>query len=178
MRRVIPRLLVACFTFALGLSLATLGFELRRTPSPDVERTAGSRSQYCDPALSLAPGADSFEAARLPLITSCALENNPDCYDGKIVRLAARMFRVENNTFFSTGGCNKQEKPIPIRVGMASGEEVYDTMMQTCRGQGYGALDVVVIGRFEKAVSSLGVTPAWSLPSFEVMSFESASRVR
>ncbi|HEX8137798.1 MAG TPA: hypothetical protein VF544_09435 [Pyrinomonadaceae bacterium] len=178
MRRVIPRLLVACFTFALGLSLAALSLELRRAPSPDVERTMGPRSQYCDPSLSLAPGADSSAIANLPLIPYCALETNPDCYDGKIVRVAARIFWIENNMFFATGGCYKLAQPTHVEVHLAKAEEVYRVMVQPCGPQCYESLDVVVVGRFEKSTRSLGAMPAWSLPSFEVMSFESAARVR
>jgi hypothetical protein len=174
MRRVIPRLLVACFTFALGLFLAALVSELRRTASPTGERTTSPRPQYCDPSLSLEPGADQAAAADLPLIPYCALENNPDCYDGKIVRVAARIFWVDNNMFFGTGGCYKLDKPIPIQVHLAKGEEVYGVMMQQCGARCSESLDVVVVGRFDKSMPM----PTWSLPSFEVMSFESASRVR
>jgi hypothetical protein len=179
MRRVIPRLFVACCTFALGLSIAALSFELRRPTSPVLEKVPRPRAQYCDPALSLEPGADLYAAVDLPIIPYCELANNPDCYSGKIVRVGARIFWVENNMFFGGGGCYSQpDKPPVVQLNLANAEQVYGIMMQTCGPQCYEPLDVVVVGRFEKSTPSLKGLPVWSLPSFEIMSFESASRVR
>src|SRR5215211_6120979 len=100
MRRVIPRLLVACCTFALGLSAAALRHETRRPASRNSVGTSSPRSQACDPSLSLDAGADTAEAARLPLISYCELKNNPDCYDGKLVRVGARMSWSEPDMVF------------------------------------------------------------------------------
>lgn len=176
MRRVIPRLLVACFTFALGLSLTPLGLELRSPPSPDSEGIQIHRSQSCDPALSLAPGADSSAAAALPIIPYYELMRNSVCYDGKIVRVGARIFWLENNMFFSAGGGYSQpEGPPAVQLNLANAEGVYAIMMRTCGPQCYEPLDVVVVGRFERFRPSVVMPPRGS---FEVMSFESAARVR
>jgi hypothetical protein len=179
MRRVIPRLFVACFTFALGVSVAALSLELRRPSSPVLERASRPHSQYCDPALSLEPGADLYTAADLPIIPYCELVNNQDCYSGKIVRVGARIFWVENNMFFGDGGCHSQAgERVAVQLHLANAEQVYAIMMQTCGPQCYEPLDVVVVGRFEKFRPPVESMPEWSLPSFKVTSFESASRVR
>jgi hypothetical protein len=175
MRRVITRLLVACCTFALGISLAALRFETRRTASVDSARRPSPRSQTCDPSLSLDVDADTAAAARLPIISYCELAGNPDCYDGKTVRVGARIFWSEPDMFFNDQLCTGYAgEHAAVRLHLPKAEVVYGMRMKTCGAECYKPLDVIVIGRFEK----LPAASTGSRASFEIKSFESISRVR
>jgi hypothetical protein len=181
MRRVITRLLVACCTFTLGISIAALRFETRRPAFIGSGEPSTPRSQNCDYTLSLDSNADPATAAKLPILPYCELVNNPDCYSGKIVRVGARIFRSEHGMFFEDEYCsNRSDNRTAIQLPSMQAEEVYSVLMKTCGPGCYKPLDVVVIGRFEKVTPSSQsdlVRDATAL-RFEIKSLESASTVR
>ncbi len=170
MRRVITRLLVACCTFTLGISVAALRFETRRQAFRTSGEPSRPGSQNCDNTLSLDSRADISAAANLPILPYCELVNNPDCYSGKIVRVGARAFWAEHGLFFHEERCSgPSHGRTAVQLPAANAEEVYNLLMNTCGRECSKPLDLVVIGRFEKDRTSF---------HFEIKSLESASRVR
>src|SRR5215203_2252490 len=93
MKRITFRLLAISLTFILGVTAVLLFLKFSETGlliSPPVESSLPE---------------NEGNAADSQILTYCELVNNPEKYDGKIVRLSARMSIGLENSWFYDAAC-------------------------------------------------------------------------
>lgn len=95
MKRLTKRLLIFTLTFILGVAATTLLYLKLNAPDVQTSETATNPVQPAKPV----------ETADLPILNFCELANNPEKYNGQIVRLGTRMNFGLEGSWFSDSRC-------------------------------------------------------------------------
>jgi hypothetical protein len=161
MNRITFWLLTAFSTFIIGATATTLIY----MKFFDVSQTL--------PEISL-PAVES-NSPEPPFLSFCELVNNPEKYNGRIVRFSAVMQIGLENSSFSDVRCGGEN----TMVVSSKNEEVWKTIEKARAGKKNGRwafiLDLQVAGRFENIPFTQCCTKAPF--QFEIKSVERASRV-
>lgn len=178
MRRVSIWLCVAVCTFTLGFAAAALWFESRRPLTREQKEPPCPRPQPEEKALALDPSADPAASADLPILAYCELVNNLDRYDGKVVRIGARLGGFIHGILFYDENCPSQTA---VAFPQAA-ENVRRALIEAAGSQWYGhvPLDLIVGGRFKKVTPSHESDAIRDTASlrFEIMRVEKATKAR
>jgi hypothetical protein len=164
MKRITFWLLTVSFTFILGL---TATFIYIRCFYPVIQ-TSESLPEIALPAIENNP-------ADLPVLTFCELANNPKKYDGKIVRLSAKMFIGTENSWFSDSACGVENAAIIS----SKNKDVWKAIEKARKGKKKEPwafeLNLVVTGKFENIPFKECCTIAPF--QFEIFNVEKAEKV-
>lgn len=110
MRKIIIRLFVVAFTFAFGATTALFYFEYSSSETQKSELISSSplNNEINDENLL------ALTKANLPIIDYCELANNPDKYDGKIVRVNAKLWFMMHGYSFFSKNCDGEKKQAAV----------------------------------------------------------------
>jgi hypothetical protein len=165
MKTIMSRLLVVSLTFILGVGVTLLWPEFHRAP------VQSPQASPCSLSLS-----DEVAApADLPILAYCELANNADKYNGKIVRVRARLGGFIHGMLFYDQNCpgagaaifyNQQNKE-EIRRSLAQARGSDDWLIP---------VEVIAVGRFRKVVPSYDSDTIYDTASlqFEIIRIEKA----
>lgn len=167
MKRTIFLLFIFIVAFVLGV---TIFIWLRHHKSPNEQNTT---------APSINQQTDVF--ADLPILTYCELANNPEKYDGKIVRLHTKLYVHFHGLKFLDKNCYAEEKESAVIFNPEHEDEIFNKIekdTKTERWVNWNAMDITVIGKFTR------VKPTRRSDSmadntylhFEIIKVESASK--
>ena len=164
MKRITFWLLTVSLTFVLSL---TATFTYLKFIYPDVQKSE-SRPEISLPEIENNP-------ADLPILAFCELTKNPEKYDGKIVRLSAKMFIGTENSWFSDFACGVDNAAIIS----SKNKEVWKAIEKATEGKKKEhwafKLDLIVTGRFENVSFKECYTIAPF--QFEILTVEKASKI-
>lgn len=164
MKRIPFWLLTLSFTFIFGLTATLIYLKFFY---PDIQ-TSESLPEIALPEIENDP-------ADLPVPAFCELVNNPEKYDGKIVRLSAKMFIGTENSWFSDSSCGADNAAIIS----SKNEEVWKAIEKAREGKKNELwalkLNLIVVGKFENMPYKYCCTLAPF--QFEILKVEKASKV-
>ncbi len=134
MKRILYWLLVTSLTFMLGVIVALLFVKSNQSVNQNLENS------YAD----------------LPILDYCELANNPEKYDGKIVRVNAQLYGFSPNSRFLDENCNSN-KQAEVIFSKDDVKKVSVTQAIAFESQFYwGKPKILAVGKFSK-VSPLEV---------------------
>jgi hypothetical protein len=181
MRRISIWLVVATCTFALGFAAATFWFQLRR---PVVAERNPSSSSPCINSVALDQMADISAASNLPILDYCELASNPERYNGKIVRVRARLSGFIHGMVISDENCIGVDNQAAATYYPPMAEEIRQTLNRA-RGSDSSMnwlepVNIIAIVRFEKVTPSNESDTIYDTASLQVqiMRVERASKPR
>ncbi len=147
----------------LGVAVVLLWIYFGHSTVQIAENAPFSQSQNNDNA-----------SADLPILAYCELANNPDEYDGKIVRLSARLLIGVEGSWISDSNCGRTDN---AAITTSNNEEVWHSINQARKQKGKkiwsNEVNLIVVGKFKNAVykDCCLITPF----QFEIMRIEKAS---
>jgi hypothetical protein len=171
MKRTTSWLVVTLFTFILGVATALLWLEFSRPAVQKFEAAPCSSISVPERA-----------SADLPIIAYCELANNPDKYNGKVVRVSARLSGFIHGILFYDQNCASANNGTAVAFHPSVVEEIRRTLTEAADSDAYGfvPLNLIVVGKFEKVTPSHESDLFWDTASqhFEIMRVEKASKAR
>ncbi len=171
MKRITTWVLVTSFTFTLGVVAALLWLEFRHS---SIQNQTNSP---CSPS----PNNENF-SADLPILAYCELANNPEKYDGKIVRVSARLAMFIHGRVFADLNCSSMDRQTAVTFDPQNREEIERTLNQASGSDNWivTPMDLIAVGRFRKVVPSNQSDTIYDTASlqFEIMRVEKASKAR
>ena len=138
MKRIKFWLLTVSFTFILGVT-ATLIYIKYCYP---VIQTSESLPEISLPEL-------KNSQTDLPVLTMCDLANNPEKYNGKVVRLSAKMFIGTENSLFSDSACGVDNAEIISSKNKDVWKAIEKARKGTKKEPWAFKLDLIITGKFE-----------------------------
>ncbi len=140
MRRAIFWLFVTIVTFALGIATAFLWIK------------------YCDSTIrkskAVALSIEKTDAPpEMPILAYCELANNPEKYDGKIVRVSTKLWFFIHGSFFSDKNCAGEGKQTAVIFNTERQEEIVDKLTKETKSEEYGFWGmpkIIAIGKFSR----------------------------
>ncbi|HEX8249531.1 MAG TPA: hypothetical protein VF599_15245 [Pyrinomonadaceae bacterium] len=143
MKRRAIELFIIILTFGLLGITATL-LHLKLNPS---------NNQTAEPATNPVLLNNEDIPADLPILSFCELANNPEKYDGKIVRLNATLTFGLEGSWFSDSNCGSHDNGAIVS---SASEEVWNPLKQARerKGEKFSAnqLNVTAVGKFKNEV--------------------------
>ncbi|MGI8470123.1 MAG: hypothetical protein ACR2N3_16910 [Pyrinomonadaceae bacterium] len=163
MKRFTTWLFVIVLTFALCVTATLLYLKLNYFNSQESKAVENFDVVY-----------DENSSADLPILSYCELANNPEKYDGKIVRLSATLEMGIEGSWFDDANCEKSNDAAIVK---SINEEVWDAVQRTREQKDKKVLsnevNLIVVGRFKNSVykDCCLITPF----QFEILKVENAS---
>jgi hypothetical protein len=163
MKRIISWLFILTFTFALGVSATFLYIKFNNS---FVQKT-----EILNDAVSTSKENDS---QALPILAYCELANNPEKYNGKIIRVSSTLSFGDHGSYFSDANCRLPEngaiiwyKTEEVQVTISQAREQKDKKFLAHE------LNVITVGRFSNKVYK---DPSLIVQfQFEILKVEKAS---
>lgn len=141
MKRIIFWLVIISFIFALSVITVLLR-----------QNFSDSNAQKTETATNITLLDSKIDSTNLPIINYCELANNPEKYDGKIVRLSARLYIGLEGSWFADKSCGFDNSAIIS----SKNKEVWETMekARNRKDEEFSSieLDMVVVGKFKNVV--------------------------
>lgn len=141
MKRIIFWLIVISFIFVLGVITMLLYKDF-----------SNSNAQKMETATNTALLDGETDSTNLPILTYCELANNPEKYDGKIVRLSAKLYIGLEGSWFADPNCGLDNGAIIS----SKNKEVWETMEKARKQKDEELLSIelslIVVGRFKNVV--------------------------
>jgi len=116
-----------------------------------------------------------------PILAYCELANNPDKYDGQIVRVSARLIQHMHGLKFMNPNCESEEKEAVVTWSDDKDEEISNQIAQETGSEKFiywGMPEIIAQGRFSKIKptrkSDAMIDNAYL--KFEIYSVESAAK--
>src|SRR5690349_24601534 len=91
MRKLMAGLTAGLCTFFLGMTITFIVHELSQLNFPNSGGTSTPPLSPCQAHAALDPGVKTPGSTDLSPLTYCELADNSSCYDGKVVRVRARL---------------------------------------------------------------------------------------
>lgn len=169
MRRTEIWLLISFFTFALGAATVFIWFNSFNVSNEESEVVSRSLQKI-------------NAQSELPILAYCELANNPEKYDGKVVRVSGKLWFFTHGYFFLNKNCESEEKQ--TAVILPDGEQgmtILDKITKDTRLTEYNPWDfpeIIAVGKFRR------VKPARKSDSvednvylhFEIVAVEKATK--
>lgn len=165
MKRITFWLLTISFTFIFGVTAALIYLKFFHP----VIQTSESVPEIVLPK-------DENNPADLPVLTFCELTNNPEKYDGKTVRLSARLTMGLEGSWFSDATCGADNAAI-ISLKNNDDWKIIDKARERKNKEPWDIqLNLTVVGKFKNTVYE--DTCCLTTPfQFEISKVEKASKV-
>lgn len=163
MKRIATWLFVISFTFAFGVS-ATLLYV--RSFTSIVQELGNAKKEDT--------------STELPAVTYCKLVSDPEKYNGKIVRLTARLTSGKHGLLFMDADCSDVEQAAVI-FNPQNREEIKRNYLEVGKSGTFSEdLDLITVGRFRKVIPSFASDALVNTASlqFEIMHIEKGSKLR
>lgn len=166
MKRATFWLSTACLTFALGVVFAFLCFSYNNSINQKVETLLLRTEQ-------------NKTLTEMPILAFCELANNPEIYNGKIVRISAKFRNYQDGFKLRDLNCygekkeaavvfNRNFKQIMEKIGQELGNREFDY---------WEKVEIIAVGRFRTATPDCesGSIVDKAHLQFEIMNVEKAS---
>lgn len=170
MKRIASWILVTSLTFCLGVAAALLWLEF---PHPTIQKSAVSP---CTPS----PNSENA-SADLPILAYCELANNPEKYNGKVVRVSARLSGFIHGILFYDPNCPGRDTGAAVFYNPENREEIERSLNQARSSDDWlQPVELIAIGRFKKVIPSNESDTIYDTAplQFEIMRIEKAYKAR
>jgi hypothetical protein len=140
MKRIFFLLLILLVTFSLGIASAFVWLNGRNLTN--VENKAIALS-----------GQKADVASESPILAYCELANNPEKYDGKIVRVSTKLWHFIHGTYFTDKNCYDEGKQTAVIFNEQRSDEIIDKLTKETKSEEYGYWgmpNVIVNGKFSR----------------------------
>lgn len=144
MKRTLFWILISLVTFALGVAIA---FIWLNSPKPANEKSKVVSSSQ-----------EASLSTELPILAYCELANNPEKYDGKIVRVSGRLWFMMHGYYFLSKNCDGERKQ--AAVIFPSDERGFEIENKIAKDTGlseyhsWGFPDIIAVGKFSRVEPS------------------------
>jgi hypothetical protein len=167
MRQILSWCVVLAVTFTLGAATAFVWL--------NYERPKNAELNVGDPPSSYPESTDN-----LPILAYCEIANNPAKYDGKIVRVSARLLFMIHGYFFLDKNCYGGDKQTAVRYEAEFDDEMLRKVAKEAGDEEFipGRFpDIIAVGRFTRVTPTRESDSMWdnSELRFEILKIESAS---
>ncbi len=146
MKRTIFWLLTMLVTFSLGVVTAFIWLS-NYNPTSKTSETISPTTEK---------GSDSV---KMPILSYCELANNPEKYDGQIVRINGRLVRGMHGIKFYSPNCYAKEKEAALVIDEQIWEalenaerDVFSTFVD--KPAAFNFFEVTVVGKFSRVTPS------------------------
>ena len=124
---------------------------------------------------------DEIVSPDLPILAYCELVNNPEKYDGKIVRLSATLYQNMHGIKFLDKNCYSEEKETAVLFNAERAEKIVDKIAQEIQAEKFvywGEPKMIVVGKFSRVMPTRKSTSMEdnSYLHFEIYEVEKASK--
>ena len=161
-------LLISVVTFALGVVTVFVWFDCSKSPNEKSEAVSSTVQKTDNPS-------------ELPILAYCDLANNPEKYDGKIVRVSAKLWFFIHGFKFLDKNCYAIEKEAAVAFAAGREDEIFAKLARETDATEYNPWvfpEIVAVGRFSR------VKPSRKSDSmadnahlqFEILEIEKASK--
>lgn len=168
MRRTLFWILISLLTFVLGVATAFSWLYCSNLAKAKVETD-------------LVALQESVASDETPIFAFCELVNNPDKYDGKVVRISAKLSLNHHSTLFLDKNCSEQGKAIAVIFNSVEQlSETIDRIVQQTKPEqkSYCIPEIITVGKFSR-IKEVNETNSWikDFPfQFEIQKVEKVSR--
>lgn len=139
MRRTIFPVLITVLTFAVGVGAAFIWFANKSDTPAEAISTSNPKS---------------ISQLEWPELSTCDLANNPIKYDGRIVRVKAKLYFFIHGFSFFDPSCADEHKQIGVKFNDRN-SQIEDKLNKEAKPiYGYGMPVIVAIGKFERVTPS------------------------
>lgn len=152
MRKLMAGLTAGLCTFFLGMNGTFIVRELSQLSFPNLRGVSTSPLSPCQTHAALDPGVKTPGSTDLSPLTYCELAENSSCYDGKVVRVRARLSWDERGLYLYNENCRQGNAS--VRFNDSSILEFSRMLRAACGGVCQAPLDIDAVGVFEKAEAS------------------------
>jgi hypothetical protein len=141
MRRTIFWVLITAFTFTVGVSAAFIWFAKK------TNETAATK-------LTTAP--ETISQTEMAQLSVCDLANNPEKYNGRTVRVKAKLFFFIHGFSFIDPNCADEKKQIGVIFNEKHSLQIEDKLNKEAKPNdyGYGMPIIVATGKFDQVTPS------------------------
>jgi hypothetical protein len=167
MRRIFGWCLIAVVTFTLGAATAFVWL--------NQGRSASTSEHFEGPQSTAADGTDS-----LPILAYCEIANNPAKYDGRLIRISAKLYFATHGYFFLDKNCDDGDQQTAAKYDAELGDEMLQKVAREAGDEEFIPWrfpDIIAIGRFSRVTPTRQSDSTWdnSVLRFEILKIERAS---
>ena len=165
MNPILKHILVGIFCFSCGIASTLLWFGWSRTANAPQNVSSVNKEE------------------ELPILAYCELANNPDKYDGKVVRVSARLLQGIHGLSFLDPNCEGEIRQAAVTFDHKREEQIEAQIAAETNSEKYaywGFPQIIAAGRFSKATPSRQSDSNVdnSYLRFEILSIDSAVNTR
>jgi hypothetical protein len=160
----------------LGVAI-TLFYESCRSGFQTLASDSKATPHICSDTAAIESDDDSNASLRLPTPSYQELVNNPDCYNGAIIRLKANLYFGEEGIYFNDETLGGMSHEIAGEVIGMTHEDFTRAFTEMCGERCVSPFDVVVVGKFETVTPSNELNTPWDTDSmhFKIIRLEKVS---
>lgn len=139
MKRKIFWLLASIFTFALGVAIVFVWLDVHKSPSQQSETVA-------------LPIQKAETPNETPILAYCELANNPEKYNGKVVRVRTKLNHFIHGAFFSDENCAGRGKTTAVIFNPERANEIIKKLESETKSEEFGfwGAEVIAVGKFSR----------------------------
>ena len=140
MKRTLLWILVSLVTFGLGIgtALVWLGGTNGNVPTPEV---------------AVMPSEEPVSPTQQPILAYCELANNPERYDGKVVRVSARLWFIMHGYSFQDKNCAGDAKQTGVVITSPAMEQIAKHL-GTPEYNVWDLPEIIAVGKFTRVEPS------------------------
>jgi hypothetical protein len=161
------RVFITLLTFVLGVAATLLWLKFRH---PSVRK---SEAQPCSHSLS-----NESASPNLPILAYCELANNPEKYNGQVVRVSARLGGSIYGILFYDQNCPGPDMGAAVTFEPQNEEEIERSLKQASGSNSlFEPVNLIAVGRFKEVVPFNGSDTIYDTAplQFEIIRIEKAS---
>ena len=139
MKRKIFWLLISIFTFALGVAIVFVWLDGHKSSNQQSE-TASLPTQKAD------------VPKELPILAYCEIANNPEKYNGEIVRVRTKLNQFIHGAFFADENCAGREKTTAVIFNPERANEIINKLESETKSEEFGfwGAEIIAVGKFSR----------------------------
>ncbi len=144
MKRTTFWLLISLVTFALGVVTVFVWLDRSKTLTEESEAVSSIAQKTTAPS-------------ELPILAYCELANNPEKYDGKIVRVSAKLWFFIHGFKFLDKNCYAVEKEAAVTFAAGREDEIFAKIAKDTESAEYNPWtfpEIVAVGKFSRVKPS------------------------
>jgi len=144
MKRTTVWLLISLVTFTLGVVIVFVWVDRSKSPSAKSESVSSIAQKTDTPS-------------ELPILAYCELVNNPENYDGKIVRVSAKLWFFIHGFKFLDKNCYAVENEPAVTFAAGREDEIFAKLAKETGSAEYNPWtfpEVVVVGKLSRVKPS------------------------
>lgn len=139
MKRTIFWLLASIFTFALGVAIVFVWLNDHKLPNQQSEVSSSTIQKADTPK-------------EMPILAYCELANNPEKYNGKVVRVRAKLNHFIHGPFFADDNCADSGKTTAVIFSPKLENEIINKLKSKTKSEKFSFWDaeIIAVGKFSR----------------------------